>query len=220
MANLNDTFQFLRALSLNNDRVWFNAHKDEYMTLKALWDNDVSLLIAMMSEYDPSLRGLRVADCTYRIYRDLRFSNDKRPYKTHFSAVIGKGGKKSTRAACYLHIEPGNSALYAGIWCPESDVLARLRSEIDANIDEFKEIIECPDFSSHFAFYGEKLKSVPRGFSKDNPNAEYIKMKEYLCVKKVKDEYFFCDEWVEKVANEFAKVMKFNEFLNFVFEED
>ena len=213
-----ECYEFLKALAANNDREWFNAHKDEYLAVRAQWEADIVRLIDLMGEEDASLRGLGVKDCTYRIYRDIRFSPDKRPYKTYFSAVLGRKGRKCMEAGCYLHMEPGNSALHAGIWWPESDVLARLRSEIDANIDEFKAILEDEDFASRFRFYGDKLKSMPRGFAKDNPNAEFLKMKEYLCIKEVSDDYFFCEDWVEKVAEEFRYVRKFNAFLNYVFD--
>lgn len=220
MGNMKDTYEFLKALAVNNNRDWFNAHKDVYLEFRKSWETDISRLIGLMSEWDDSLRGLRVVDCAYRIYRDIRFSADKSPYKTYFSAVLGKKGRKCIQAGCYLHMEPGNSALHAGIWWPESDILSRLRSEVDANIEEFKSILENPEFSSRFRFYGDKLKVVPRGYSKDNPNAEYIKMKEYLCVKEVTDDYFFCENWVEKVAGDFSYVKDFNTFLNYVFNDD
>lgn len=220
MANMRETYDFLKALAVNNNREWFNAHKEEYLAVRKLWEVDIARLISLMAEDNDDLRGLRVNDCAYRIYRDIRFSPDKSPYKTYFSAVLGKKGRKCVQAGCYLHMEPGNSALHAGIWWPENNVLSKLRSEIDANIDEFKEILADEDFASRFRFYGDKLKSLPRGYSKDNPNAEYIKMKEYLCIKEVSDEYFYCENWAEKVAEEFSYVKKFNTFLNYVFDED
>lgn len=220
MANMRDTYEFLQTLAANNNREWFNEHKDEYLILRKTWETDLARLISLMSDWSPDLRGLQVKDSAYRIYRDIRFSSDKSPYKTYFSAVIGKRGRKSVQAGFYLHMEPGNSALYAGIWWPEASVLAKLRSEIDANADELKAILAYPELSSKFKFTGEKLKSLPRGYGKDNPNAEFIKMKEYLCEMKVADDYFFCDEWVEKVAKDFSRAKNFNEFLNYIFADD
>lgn len=220
MGGMRDTYRFLREVAVNNNREWFNAHKEEYLVLRKAWESDIARLISLMSESYPDLRGLQVKDCAYRIYRDIRFSSDKSPYKTYFSAVLGKRGRKCVQAGCYLHMEPGNSALHAGIWWPEKDILSRLRSEIDANADEFKAILENPDFSSRFCFYGDKLKVVPRGYSKDSPNAELLKMKEYLCKKEVDDDYFFSDDWVEKVAEDFRYVKEFNTFLNYIFNED
>lgn len=219
MGNMKDAFGFLKELAVNNNREWFNARKETiYHPLRKAWEEDIARLLSLMNEYDDSLRGLRVTDCAYRIYRDIRFSADKSPYKNYFSAVLGKGGRKCVQAGYYLHMEPGNSGLHAGIWWPENEILTKLRSEIDANVEEFKAILDNPDFSLRFRFYGDKLKTLPRGYSKDNPNAEYIKMKEYLCIKEVPDEFFFCDDWVEKVANEFRYVKEFNRFLNYIFD--
>ena len=220
MANMREAYEFLKTLAVNNDREWFNAHKDEYLKVRKAWETDLARLIDLMCEYDDSLRGMTVKDCAYRIYRDIRFSSDKSPYKTYFSAVLGKRGRKCVQAGCYLHMEPGNSALYAGIWWPEANILNQLRSEVDANIEEFKEILENPDLASRFTFCGGKLKVVPRGYSKDNPNAEYIKMKEYICKREVDDSYFYCDNWVEKVVEDFSYVKDFNKFLNYIFSED
>lgn len=219
MGNMKDAYGFLKELAVNNNREWFNARKETiYHPLRKALEEDIARLLSLMNEYDDSLRGLRVNDCAYRIYRDIRFSADKSPYKNYFSAVLGKGGRKCVQAGYYLHMEPGNSGLHAGIWWPENEILTKLRSEIDANVEEFKAILDNPDFSSRFRFYGDELKTLPRGYSKDNPNAEYIKMKEYLCIKEVPDEFFFCDDWVEKVANEFRYVKEFNRFLNYIFD--
>ena len=217
---MKDVMTFLNGVLMNNNRPWFQENKDLYLKAQERINNMTVELIEGISKFDSSVKNLSVSDCTYRIYRDIRFSHDKSPYKTYFSAVLGKKGRKCTQAGCYLHMEPGNSALHAGIWWPENDILARLRSEIDANIDEFKAILDDPEFATRFTFYGDKLKSVPRGYSKDNPNAEFLKMKEYLCIKKVDDDYFFCDDWVEKVAEDFSHVQRFNTFLNYIFSEE
>lgn len=220
MANMRDTYVFLKSLAVNNNREWFNEHKDEYLVLREMWETDLARLISLMSDWCQDLRGLQVKESAYRIYRDIRFSSDKSPYKTYFSAVIGRRGRKCVQAGFYLHMEPGNSALYAGIWWPETPILTKLRSEIDANADEFKSILAHPELSSKFKFTGDRLKSLPRGYSKDNPNAEFIKMKEYICEMKVVDDYFFCEDWVEKVAKDFSRAKNFNEFLNYIFAGD
>lgn len=97
MANMHDTYEFLKLLAVNNNREWFNANKAEYQELRKAWENDISRLLSLMGEYDESVRGLQVKDCAYRIYRDVRFSADKSPYKTYFSAVLGKKGRKCHR---------------------------------------------------------------------------------------------------------------------------
>ena len=121
------TYQFLSELRDNNRREWFAEHKEQYDALRSRWLDQLQHLIDLMSQYDDTLHGVKAADCAYRIYRDIRFSHDKTPYKTFFSAVIGKGGRKCTKACYYVHFEPGNSGIFAGLWCPTPDVLRRTR---------------------------------------------------------------------------------------------
>ena len=130
------TYQFLSELRDNNRREWFAEHKAQYDMLRSRWLDQLQHLIDLMSQYDDTLHGVKAADCAYRIYRDIRFSHDKTPYKTFFSAVIGKGGRKCTKACYYVHFEPGNSGIFAGLWCPTPDVLRRTRSLIDADGNE------------------------------------------------------------------------------------
>ena len=140
-----EILQFLDELSRNNNRQWFNANKERYEYLRKAWLHNIQQLIEQMNAYDPSLQGLDARDCVYRIYRDIRFSPNKLPYKTHFGAVIGRGGRKCLLSSYYIHLEPGNkSGIYGGIWCPEPNVLKALRHAIDDNSDEFLEIINNP----------------------------------------------------------------------------
>ena len=212
-------FDFLNRLSFNNNREWFHANKDEFDELRALWLNDVQRLINRMSEYDASLKGVDAKDCVYRIYRDIRFSPNKLPYKTYFSAVIAQGGRKTLKGCCYLHLQPGESGLHGGIWCPEMPLLTRLRHEVDDNIEEFLSIINNKEFSRRYKMSGDSLKTMPKGFDRNSPHGEYIKMKEYLVSMPVADSYFDGGDWVERVADDFKYLKPFNDFLNYVFEE-
>lgn len=154
---------FLSDLREHNNREWFQDHKSQYDTLRAQFVDDVERLIALLSQHDEQLRGLQVKDCIYRIYRDIRFSSDKTPYKTYFSAYMARGGRKSVRAGYYVHIEPGNVALSGGIWCPEPRLIKALRQAIFDNIDEWQSIVESPVFKQHYPqFVGETLKIVPQ----------------------------------------------------------
>lgn len=212
-------FDFLNRLSFNNNREWFHANKDEFDELRALWINDVQQLINRMSEYDGSLKGVDAKDCVYRIYRDIRFSPNKLPYKTYFSAVIAQGGRKTLKGCCYLHLQPGECGLHGGIWCPEMPLLTRLRHEVEDNIDEFLGIIGDKEFASRYKLSGDSLKTMPKGFDRNSPHGEYIKMKEYLVSMPVADNYFSGDDWVERTAEDFRYIKPFNDFLNYVFEE-
>ena len=211
-------FDFLNKLAINNNREWFHHNKGEFDELRALWINDIQRLISLMSKYDDTLNGVDAKDCVYRIYRDIRFSPNKLPYKTYFSAVIAQGGRKTLKGCCYLHVQPGESGLHGGIWCPEMPLLTRLRHEVEDNIDEFMTIINDVGFKERYRLVGDSLKSMPKGFDKNSPYGEYIKKKEYLVSIPVRDDYFLDENWVERVANDFQFIKPFNDFLNYVFE--
>lgn len=214
-----EIFEFLSNLERNNNRDWFQGNKAYYDELRAAWVSDIERLLQKMSEYDESLRGVNVKDCIYRIYRDVRFSNDKSPYKTYFSTVLGRGGRKDKGSLYYLHMQPGASGLYGGLWCPQPDILNVLRREIDGNIEEFLKVIEDKKFSKFYNFAGESLKTMPKGYPREHPYGEYIKMKEYLLEHKCPDSYFTEGDWVEKAARDFRIMKPFHDFMNFAIED-
>ena len=211
-------FKFLSLLSVNNNREWFNCHKEEFNYLRNLWLADLKLLIGRMAEYDNSLRGVDVKDCVYRIYRDIRFSPNKLPYKTYLGAVIARGGRKTPKSCYYIHFEPEHCGLFGGIWCPEQSILNALRHEIDNNIEEFLDIIDEPSFKSRYTLSGDSLKTMPKGFPKDLPHAKYIKMKEYIFSMPVADNYFLRNDWIERAASDFKPSKPLHDFLNYVFD--
>ena len=114
-----DIISFLSELQKNNNRVWFQENKERYDGLRQLFIQDVQKLIDRISLFDPEVSGMEAKDCLFRIYRDIRFSPNKLPYKSHFAAYIARGGRSSDRGGYYIHIEPGNCMLSGGIWCPE-----------------------------------------------------------------------------------------------------
>lgn len=166
---MKEVYDFLLELRSHNDRDWFNANKERYLQAKAVTEELTERLIAGVTRFDPEAARLRPTDCTYRIYRDTRFSNDKTPYKTHIGIYINPpGGKKSPTAGYYLHLEPGQTMVAGGAWCPESAQLKAIRQDIFDNYDEYLEIIHSPKFSQFFSEVGEDfLKTAPKGFPKD-----------------------------------------------------
>ena len=217
-SNINDVLAFLRQLAINNDRNWFKANKDRYDALRAPWEQDMERLISMVADFDPQARGLTVKDSVYRIYRDIRFSRDKRPYKDYFSGVIGKGGRHTVQSGYYVHIGVEEMMLCGGIWWPEKPILDQLRGLIDAEPEEFLAIVNNPAITSRYEWMSQSLKTVPKGYPKDHPLAQYLKMKEYLLVKRVDEAYFDCDDWVERVAADLQPLKPLHDFLNYVFE--
>ncbi|MGM9813224.1 MAG: DUF2461 domain-containing protein [Muribaculaceae bacterium] len=213
------TYQFLRELRSNNRREWFAEHKAQYDTLRSRWLDQLQHLIGLMSQYDGTLHGVKATDCAYRIYRDIRFSHDKTPYKTFFSAVIGQGGRKCSKACYYVHFEPGNSGLFAGLWCPTPDVLRRTRSLIDADGNELQAIITNPDFASRFSFTPfQTLKKAPAGYSPDHPLINLLRAKDYTFSHDCPDTYFTNGNWAEKAAADLKTAKPVLDFFNYVFE--
>ena len=213
-----EILQFLDELSRNNNRQWFNANKERYEYLRKAWLHNIQQLIEQMNAYDPSLQGLDARDCVYRIYRDIRFSPNKLPYKTYLGAVIARGGRKTPKSCYYILFEPEHCGLFGGIWCPEQSILNALRHEIDNNIEEFLDIIDEPSFKSRYTLSGDSLKTMPKGFPKDLPHAKYIKMKEYLFSMPVADDYFLRNDWIERAASDFKPSKPLHDFLNYVFD--
>lgn len=218
------TFNFLDRLSRNNNRPWFQAHKDEFDALRAEWLNDLGRVIAAMSEWEPRLSTLTPREATYRIYRDTRFSLDKTPYKTYFSAAFNPGGKKPHNPGYYLQMDlrPGESGLYGGIWCPESKVLNKLRHAIVDNIEEWDEIMAEPRLAKLYPGWctTSRLKTIPKGWDKNHPQAELLRLKDYGKFHQLSPEDFEDPCWPEKVADMFAPLKPFVDFLAYSIEED
>src|SRR6185436_17723592 len=144
------TLNFLKALKKNNNKEWFDKNKDKYLAAKENVEGFVDELIKSISTFDKGLMGLRAKDCVFRIYRDVRFAKDKRPYKTNLGASISAGGKKAEVAGYYIHIEPGKSLIAGGRWMPSSDHLKKIRQEIDYNGKKIKKILNDENFKKEF----------------------------------------------------------------------
>jgi uncharacterized protein (TIGR02453 family) len=135
------TLRFLSQLKKNNNKPWFDSHRVAYEAARIDFGNFIQLLIDALQKQDPSITGLTARDCLFRINRDIRFSNDKTPYKSNFGASIKRGGRKSGFAGYYFHLEPGASFVGGGLWMPDAPKLKMMRQEIDYNWEEFSGII-------------------------------------------------------------------------------
>jgi len=178
--NFNNILAFLTELSKNNNREWFNSNKEKYLQVKTEFDQIIHEFIPRIRSIDPSIGSLEAKDCVFRIYRDVRFSKNKDPYKIHFGAYISQGGRKGKKAGYYLHIQPGQSFIAAGAYMPEPELLKEIRYEIIEKIVEFNKIIENKEFKKYFStLQGEKLKTLPKGFPKDFEYLELLKLKSF-----------------------------------------
>lgn len=186
------SLKFLNQLKKNNNKAWFDSHRLQYEAARTDFQNFIQLVIEHLQKSDPSITGLTAKDCTFRINRDIRFSKDKTPYKTAFGASIKRGGKKSPFAGYYFHFEPGKSFVGGGLWMPDAASLKMLRQEIDYNWEEFQSIINEKSFKKIYGkvdMGGEfSLVTMPRGYEKDHPAADYLKLKSLIAERKVEDE--------------------------------
>ena len=210
-----EIFSFLSDLSVNNNKDWFNQNKARYQEAKEAFEEYINKLIATVHSIDPAIGHPHAKDCIFRIFRDVRFSKDKSPYKNNFGAYIAHGGRKSPYAGYYFHVEPDNSFIGGGIYCPESNVLKGVREVIMQNPEEYKSIIEGKEFKKIFPeIWGEKLKTAPKGFDKNDPNIELIKNKSYTVVINVSDEEIKAKDVDQKIIDTFTLMKPFNDFVN------
>jgi uncharacterized protein (TIGR02453 family) len=212
------TLDFLSDIRVHNEREWFMKNRSRYDDAKADYETFVQAVINAVAGFDPILRGLEVKSCTYRINRDIRFSNDKTIYKSHLGAFIVKGGKKNgdRYAGYYIHVEPGgNSMLTGGAYIPPMPWLTEIRENIADDGEKFVRIIKDKKLVGYYGeIEGEKLKSAPKGYARDHPYIEYLKMKSYLVTRIFTDKEVTSRNWFEKVI-EGCRIMKpLNDFLN------
>jgi len=213
------TIKFLKNLKKNNNKPWFENHREEYENAKQDFANFIQLVIDRHSKTDPSIASLKPKDCMFRINRDIRFSKDKTPYKTNFGASINRGGKKSIFGGYYFHCEAGGESFVGGgLWVPMPPELKKVRQEVDYCFDEFRKIIGSKKFKKIYGdlYKGEdaSLSKVPQGFEKDNPAADYIKLKSFISMKPLTEKDILSKDLVKQTAEAFETLYPLLQFIN------
>lgn len=212
-----DSLKFLTALKENNNRPWFENNRIWYERTKLDFESLVEGLIKGITEFDKDIAELLVKNCTFRQYRDVRFSKDKRPYKINMGAYFNKGGKKINTAGYYIHLEPGKSMVAGGLWMPEAPHLSRVRQEIDYNYDEWKNIISHPGFKKLFPgglSLEDSLKRPPKGYDETNPAIEHLKLKSFIVRLRVSDAELISLSLKKDLFKAFKTLKPFLDFLN------
>ena len=210
---MNTIFTFLSGLIANNNREWFQAHRTEYDEAWGKFNSFLEQLIAEMGKFDASISFLSPKDCTYRIYRDLRFSPDKTPYKGHFGAYINADGKKAYYGGYYVQLEPHEVILASGVWWLPTAEMRALRQAIVDQVDVFAAIVEEPKFKAISPTIGmEHFKRLPNGIPKDFPHPEYVMCKNYTCCCSMSPDEFLTMS-VSEIAEKFHLMKPFNDFL-------
>jgi uncharacterized protein (TIGR02453 family) len=206
--------QFLKDLAANNNREWFNANRDRYEESRQKMLFLTEVFINEIRRFDPSIPALNPKDCMFRIFRDIRFSKDKRPYKTNFGSFISRHGRKSEWPGYYFHIEPENSFAGGGVYHPSAEPLKAIRQHINDHPEEFIRIINNPDFKSYFPrMYDHQLKTAPKGFQKDHPYIQLLRYKSFVFSHRIDNEIVTGGGLVEYTVGVFKQMFKVSRFL-------
>ena len=209
------TFTFLNKLAKNNNREWFADHKptyqEEYESIKSFFES-----VRMEMEKFDVIEDMRV----HRIYRDIRFSKDKTPYKSHFSGGFKRAGK-FRRGGYYLHIEPKNTFVAGGFWAPKKEDLLRVRKEIELDAKPLINIINKAAFKKQFGeIQGEGLKTAPRGFAKDHPDVDLLRMKNYYFTHYFTNQEVHAPDFPKTVAKTFKALIPYFDYMTEVLTTD
>lgn len=226
---------FLDTVARNNNRPWFLEHKKEYNICKADFEADITRAIAEIATIDAEVAHLTAKDCIYRFNRDTRFSPDKSPYKRHFGALICAKGRKSLRGGYYIHLQPGHSFIAIGSYWLPTPILTACRNEIMGNIDLWRKAVEAGPFVRYFGYPGEgvmnddemsdrgfgiaMLKTAPKGFPRDYPYIDYLRMKDYCCWKRVPDSLFDAPDWPHQLLKYFEAAKPMMDRMNSVIDD-
>ena len=210
-----DLFSFFSKLKQNNNRDWFQSNKAEFKLL----EGQVKLF---MKEIEQNLQihdKIEKAKM-FRIYRDVRFSKNKTPYKTHFGLAFHRE-KPALRGGYYLHLEPENSFLGVGFWAPEKEDLQRIRKELEIDAEEYRQIMVNKAFEKHWgSLSGEEVKTAPKGFSKEHPNIDLIKKKQHVFIKNFSDQEVLSSDFIGVIDTHFQNIRPFFDYMSHVLTTD
>jgi uncharacterized protein (TIGR02453 family) len=207
--------KFLKDVARNNNRDWFEKNKHKYLEAKERFEDFLETIHGEFLKFDDGLSGINPRKMGFRIYRDVRFAKDKRPYKTNMGAGFSPGGKLIQEPGYYIHIEPGNkSFVAAGIYMPDAPRLTAIRQEIDYSAERFEKILKDKKFKKYFKGLDDfdKLKTAPKGYAKDHPQIEHLKHKSFIVSHYFTDAEVASKSFVKKLADIAHAAKPFNNF--------
>ena len=209
------TFDFFKSLGKNNNREWFNTHKDEFKSLETDIKKFYNAVLENLRRHD-DVDTLKI----FRIYRDIRFSKDKTPYKTHFGGSFNRK-KPSLRGGYYLHISPGESFIATGFWEPNKEDLLRIRKEFEIDDSQIRKIIFNKEFKEVWGdFVGDGLKTAPKGFDKEHPAIDLIRKKQYIFTKKFDDKEVLSADFLDKLDKAFKTIRPYFDYMSDILTTD
>ena len=211
-----EAFDFFKRLEKNNNRDWFNENKKEFKEIEAEVKQVYNQLHEELNKHDV-IDKMKM----FRIYRDVRFSKNKLPYKTHFGGSFHRK-KPELRGGYYLHIAPNNESFIAtGFWEPHKDDLYRIRKELEMDDSELRSIIGKKSFKSIWGeIVGDEVKSAPRGFNKEHSAIDLIKKKQYIFTKKFTDKEVTSQEFLSDVSKSFKAIRPYFDYMSDVLTTD
>jgi uncharacterized protein (TIGR02453 family) len=213
------SLNFLKSLSKNNNREWFNENKPKYLEGLENITGFADALLNEMKKHD-NIETATGKKSLHRIYKDVRFSKDKTPYNTHWSGGFKRATKK-LRGGYYFHIAPGNSFIAGGFWNPEPNDLLRIRQDIEINYKDWNKIVSKKSFIETFEkLKGEQLTSAPRGFAKDHPAIELLKHKQFLVTHEFSDKEVLEQGFAKKISDTYKKLRPFFDYMSEVLTTD
>jgi uncharacterized protein (TIGR02453 family) len=212
--DLQSVLSFAGDLKQNNNRNWFQDHRSDFEVARARFEDYVAALINELSTTEP-LADLTPKDCIFRLNRDLRFTKDKTPYKPYMSAYIAPGGRKSRLLGYYVHIEPGNAMLAGGLYDPNPQQLVAWRESINRDPRPFKRIVENETFRKFFSEVGgERLKTIPRGYPKDHPEVDLLRLKSVTVTRHITDAEITSPAFFHETLETFEAMKPFLHYLD------
>lgn len=210
-----DIFIFFSSLKTNNNREWFDAQKPRFKALEKEFKEIGVALQSKLNETD-SIDQLKL----FRIYRDVRFSNDKTPFKTHFGMSFSRQ-KPALRGGYYIHVQPGGSFIATGFWDPSKEDLLRIRKELETDADELRTLMAAENFKKAWGnLEGEEVKTAPKGFSKEGANIDLVRKKQYLFIQNFTDEEVLAPDFMTQVLDRFVKIRPFFDYMSSVLTTD
>jgi len=211
-----EIFDFLKELKENNHREWMDDHRKRYQTNEALLKKFYAEVEKQLNQSD-QIEKVKI----FRINRDIRFSNDKTPYNVHRSVSFSRAGVHR-RGGYYLRLEPGNSAMAGGFFSPEANDLLRIRKEFEMDSEPIRNILANKEFKEAFGGFVQEYKvaTAPKGFDREDPNIDLIRLKNYFVVHPFTDQEVFAEDFQEKLVHHFLLLRPYFNYMSEVLTTD
>lgn len=202
-------FDFLKELKRNNNRDWFEAHKTDFKKHQSEVKSFLEAVKTNLNHHD-DIEKMKL----FRIYRDVRFSKDKTPYKAHFAGFFSRLGAH-LRGGYYIHIKPGESFLGAGFWAPNKEDLLRIRKELEMDASEFREVINQKELKSIWGeLRGDEVKTAPKGFDKEHPDIDLIRKKQFVFMRSLSDEEVLSPSFLNKIDDSYKAIRPYFDLMS------